>query len=90
MYYVYIMTNIHITTLYIGVTNDLSRRIFEHKKEIVKGFTEKYKLKKLLYFEEYKNINEAIGREKQLKNWHRDWKLNLIKKVNPILKDLSY
>ncbi len=84
------MTNIHITTLYIGVTNDLSRRIFEHKKEIVKGFTEKYKLKKLLYFEEYKNINEAIGREKQLKNWHRDWKLNLIKKVNPILKDLSY
>jgi len=65
MYYVYIMTNIHITTLYIGVTNDLSRRIFEHKKEIVKGFTEKYKLKKLLYFEEYKNINEAIGREKQ-------------------------
>lgn len=88
MYFVYILTNISNTTLYIGVTNDLQRRIREHKAGIVKGFTQKYKLKKLVYYEDCSNIQDAIVREKQLKNWHRDWKINLIKTINPDFKDL--
>ncbi len=87
-YYVYILTNFRNTTFYIGVTNDLIRRIYEHKNEVVEGFTERYKLKKLIYFEEYQDPKEAIAREKQLKNWHREWKLNLIKTVNPTFLDL--
>ena len=88
-FYVYIITNIYNTTFYIGVTNDLIRRIYEHMNELVNGFSKKYKLKKLVYFEEFNNIREAIIREKQLKNWHRDWKINLIKSINPDFKDLS-
>lgn len=88
-YYVYILTNFNNTTLYIGITNDLDRRIYEHKNELIDGFTKKYKLKKLVYFEECGQIMDAIEREKQLKNWHRDWKINLIKTVNPGFKDLS-
>ncbi len=87
-YYIYILTNFTNTTLYIGVTNNLERRVEEHKQSLAKGFSEKYHLKKLIYFEEYPNINEAITREKQLKNWHREWKINLIKSVNPNLEDL--
>jgi putative endonuclease len=83
------MTNIYNTTLYIGVSNNLERRVYEHKQGKVEGFTKEYKLRKLIYYEEYKDIKEAIAREKQLKNWHRDWKLNLIGKVNPELKDLG-
>jgi len=89
MYYIYITANKLNTTLYIGVTNNIERRVSEHKEGKIKGFTQKYKLTKIVYLEEYKNINEAITREKQLKNWHREWKLNLIKKINPTLKDLS-
>lgn len=86
-YYVYILGNIR-PTLYIGVTNDLIRRISEHKRGSVDGFTKKYGLKKLLYFEQYFYIEDAIKREKQLKHWNREWKLELIKKTNPKLRDL--
>lgn len=88
-YYIYILTNKNNTTFYIGVTNSIIKRVFEHKTGLMDGFTRKYKLKKLVYLEEYNDIREAIAREKQLKNWHRDWKLNLIKKVNPNFNDLS-
>jgi putative endonuclease len=76
-------------TLYIGVTNDLSRRIYEHKNKLIDGFTKKYNITKLVYFEVFKNIEDAIRREKQLKNWHRQWKINLIEKSNKEWKDLS-
>ncbi|MDP3988282.1 MAG: GIY-YIG nuclease family protein [Candidatus Levybacteria bacterium] len=88
-YYIYILTNMNNTTFYIGVTNNIFKRSFEHRVGINEGFTKKYKLKKLIYLEEYSDIKEAIAREKQLKNWHREWKLNLIKKVNPNFNDLS-
>ncbi|OGK49417.1 hypothetical protein A3A56_03440 [Candidatus Roizmanbacteria bacterium RIFCSPLOWO2_01_FULL_40_32] len=87
-YYLYIMTNKTNTTFYIGVTNNIQRRVYEHKNELVQGFTSKYKLKKLVYHEVYNRIEEAIAREKQLKNWHREWKMNLIKSLNPDFKDL--
>ena len=88
-YYIYILTNERNTVFYIGVTNNIIKRTFEHKTGLIDGFTKKYRVKKLVYVEEYSNINEAIAREKQLKNWHREWKLNLIKKVNPKFNDLS-
>ncbi len=88
-YYVYILTNKLNTTFYIGVTNSLERRIFEHKNELIEGFSKRYKLKKLVYFEDCSTINDALIREKQLKNWHRLWKLNLIKSMNPDFKDLD-
>jgi putative endonuclease len=75
--------------LYIGVTNNLQRRVFEHKNELIDGFSKKYKCKKLVYFEEYQNINQAIEREKQLKKWNRQKKEALIKKVNPTFSDLT-
>lgn len=86
-YYVYILGNSR-PTLYIGVTSDLTRRIYEHKQGLVDGFTKKYNLKKLLYFEITNDINTAISREKQLKHWNRDWKLELVRKTNPNLIDL--
>ncbi len=89
-YYVYIVTNFTNTTFYIGVTNDLERRIYEHKDELIESFTKRYHLGKLVYFEETGDINEALIREKQLKNWHRQWKINLIKQINPKLQDLFY
>ena len=88
-YYVYILTNKTNTVLYIGVINDLVRRIFEHKNKLVEGFTKKYNLNKLIYYEVTKDISSAIEREKQLKNWHRDWKVNIINSFNPIWKDLG-
>lgn len=88
--YVYILTNKYRTTFYIGVTADLSKRLEEHYDEKASVFTKKYNLKDLIYFEEFSNIEQAIAREKQLKNWHNEWKLNLIKKVNPTLKTLDY
>lgn len=87
-YYVYILSS-DSGTLYIGVTNDLSRRISEHKQGLVEGFTKKYKCHRLIYYEYYTDVNAAIVREKQLKNWNRDKKENLIKQLNPIWKDLS-
>ncbi|MBI2032922.1 MAG: GIY-YIG nuclease family protein [Candidatus Levybacteria bacterium] len=86
-FYVYIMGNSR-PTLYIGVTNDLIRRVNEHKQGLIEGFTKKYNLKKLLYFEIFSDIQNAIEREKKLKHWNREWKLTLIKKSNPLLKDL--
>jgi putative endonuclease len=88
-YYVYILTNKTNKVLYIGVTNDLVRRIFEHQNKSVEGFTKKYNLNKLIYYEVTKDISSAIEREKQLKNWHRDWKINIINSFNPIWKDLG-
>ena len=88
-YYVYILASQRNGTLYIGVTNDLERRILEHKQKIIKGFTEKYNIDKLVYFEETDDVGEAIIREKQLKKWKRKWKINLIEKDNPEWCDLS-
>ena len=88
-YYVYIMTNFKNTTFYIGITNNLIKRIHEHKNKLIKGFTSKYNINKLVYYEETNDINIALNREKQLKNWHREWKINLIKNQNPNFKDLS-
>lgn len=86
-YYVYIMGN-ERPTLYIGVTNDLARRVYEHKNGLIGGFTKRYNLNKLLYFEAFQWVEDAISREKQLKHWNRKWKLELIQKINPTLKDL--
>ena len=88
-YFVYILTNQSNRVLYIGVTNDLSRRIFEHKNKLVDGFTKRYNLNKLVYVEETADISNALEREKQLKNWHREWKINLIKQANPEWRDFS-
>lgn len=73
--------------LYIGVTSDLEGRIWDHKNDILEGFTKRYQCHKLIYFEVYDRIEDAISREKQLKNWHREWKLNLIRKQNPKFQD---
>lgn len=88
-YFVYILTNKLDNVLYIGVTNNLERRMFEHRNKMINGFTKKYNLTKLVYYEETSDIHSAIEREKQLKNWHRDWKINLIDAFNPEWKDLS-
>ena len=89
IFYVYIITNKLNTVFYIGVTNNIKRRIYEHKNNIIEGFSSKYKLTKLVYYEETSSSESAINREKQLKRWHRDWKINLIKEYNPLFKDLS-
>ena len=87
--FVYIMTNKYRTTFYIGVTNELNKRVIEHHNGIGSTFTKKYNLKNLIYFEEFSDINQAIAREKQIKNWHKEWKLNLIKAKNPKLETLK-
>ena len=88
-YYVYILSNTTHSTFYIGVTSNLQKRIWEHKNKVIEGFTKKYNVNKLVYYEITNSIETAILREKQLKNWHRKWKLNLIKEFNPEIKDLS-
>lgn len=88
-YYVYIMTNVTNNVLYIGITNDLRRRVYEHKNKLVKGFTSEYHLCKLVYYEQTSDVRAAIEREKQLKRWHREWKMNLIKQSNPEFDDLN-
>jgi len=87
-YYVYILGSRRNGTLYIGVTNNLLRRVGEHKAGLVEGLTKKYGVKNLLYFEETADAYSAISREKQLKNWQRKWKLELIESVNPEWNDL--
>ena len=89
MYYIYILTNKNNTVLYTGITNDLKRRIYEHKAELNPGFTKRYKAHKLLYFEEYTDVDRAISREKQLKGWIRARKIDLIKTTNPTFEDLG-
>ncbi|MBR4825570.1 MAG: GIY-YIG nuclease family protein [Spirochaetaceae bacterium] len=86
--YVYFMTNESNRVLYIGVTNNLEKRIAQHKNHEYEGFTDKYNCTKLVYYEECNDIGAAIRREKQLKNWHRDWKNNLVSQSNPKWKDL--
>jgi len=88
-YYVYILTNKSNKVLYIGVTNNLIRRMSEHKNKVINGFTKKYNLTKLIYYEATNSIKSAISREKQLKRWHREWKINLINQFNPEWKDMS-
>ena len=87
--YIYVLTNSYNTSFYIGVTSNLNRRIFEHKNKLIEGHTHKYNLDKLVYFEKYSSIVEAINREKNLKNWKRDWKVKLIKTYNPNMIDLA-
>lgn len=88
-YYVYILSSQRNGTLYIGLTNDLERRILEHKQKVVEGFTAKYNVNQLMYFEEFENANEAALREKRMKKWKRAWKLELIEKSNPNWNDLA-
>ena len=88
-YYVYIMTNNFGNVIYIGVTNDLARRVSEHKQKLIPGFTKKYNIDKLVYYEHFNNIKEAIVREKILKGWRRDRKNKLIQSVNSNFNDLS-
>ena len=83
------MSNKYRTTFYVGVTNDLHKRIVEHQNGMGSEFTRKYNLKDLIYFEKFSDINQAISREKQLKNWHKDLKLNLIKEKNPNLESIN-
>ena len=87
--YIYILTNKNNTTLYVGVTSNLPKRIYEHKNKVVKGFTKKYNLTKIVYYEVYDNIYNAIVREKQLKGGSRKKKIELIESINPEWEDLS-
>ena len=89
-YYVYILSSKRYGTLYTGVTSDLITRIYQHKENLVRGFTQEYHVHNLVYFEIHEDINEAISREKQIKKWRRDWKINLIEKNNPYWLDLYY
>ena len=86
--YIYILTNKIQGTIYIGVTSDLIKRIHEHKNKVVPGFSKQYNLDKLVYYEIHDNIELAISREKQLKNWNRQWKIELIEENNPDWNDL--
>ena len=88
MYYIYILASQKNGTLYIGVTRNLVKRVYEHKNDLVGGFTQEYKVHNLVYFEPYEDINEAILREKRLKKWNRQWKIKLIEKNNQDWKDL--
>ena len=88
VYFVYIMASKKDGVLYIGVTNDIVRRVYEHKNDFVDGFTRKYHIHKLVYFETTSDINVAITKEKQMKKWYRKWKIALIEKTNPHWNDL--
>ena len=88
-YYIYILASCKNGTIYIGMTNDLSRRISEHKRKEIKGFTAKYNVDKLVYVEHFKYVGDAISREKQLKGWNRRKKIELIEKDNYNWNDLS-
>ena len=87
--HIYIMSNYNRTVFYIGVTSNIMNRVLDHKKGVSSVFSSTYNTKYLVYYEEFYDIRTAIEREKQLKRWHRDWKLNLIKKENPEMKDLA-
>lgn len=87
-YYVYILASKKNGTLYIGVTSDLIKRVWEHKENLADGFTKKYGVHNLVYFEQTFDVNSSIAREKQIKNWKREWKIALIEKENPKWNDL--
>lgn len=89
-YYIYILASKKNGTLYIGMTSNLIRRVYEHKEGFIEGFTKKYNVKTLVYFEATNDINSAIAREKRLKKWNRQWKIELIEKTNPNWKDLYF
>ena len=88
-FYVYILANTHNTTLYIGMTNNLKRRVYEHKTHLNKGFTYRYNVDKLVWYHVFPNAKSAILREKQLKKWNREWKERIINEMNPEWRDLS-
>jgi putative endonuclease len=89
LYFVYMLASGHYGTLYIGVTNDLEQRVYQHREGLIPGFTKKYGVNKLVWFERHGDIREAIAREKRLKRWRRDWKISLIEESNPRWADLS-
>jgi putative endonuclease len=88
-YFIYILASKRNGTLYVGMTNDLMRRIYEHKSGLIEGFTKKYSVNKLVYLESTDGAKAAIDREKRLKKWKRQWKIELIEKSNPNWRDLS-
>jgi putative endonuclease len=88
MFYVYLLASKPYGTLYIGTTSDLVRRVWEHKNKVVPGFTRRYNIDQLVWFEVHESANAALQREKQLKEWQRDWKINLIARDNPHWDDL--
>jgi putative endonuclease len=87
-FYVYILAKERNSTFYMGITSDLIKRAWEHKNEVVDGFTKRYAIKKLVYYETFDNAENAILREKQLKKWNRPWKMRIIEEMNPDWKDL--
>jgi len=87
-FWIYIVTDKPYGTLYVGVTNDLARRMWEHREGVYKGFTKKYGLKRLVYYEDHATALEAIAREKAIKKWNRDWKKQAIEKFNPSWRDM--
>jgi putative endonuclease len=87
-YFVYIMASKRIGTLYVGMTNDLIKRVFQHKNDLAGGFTKQYGVHMLVYYEQTEDVMSAIRREKQLKKWKREWKIRLIEETNPAWKDL--
>ena len=89
MYYVYVLTNWDDSVMYIGVTSNLPKRLYEHRNHLTDGFTKKYNVHKLVYFEQTTDVNSAIAREKQLKGWTRKKKNDMIARINPEWKDLS-
>lgn len=88
-YWVYIVSNKYMSTIYTGVTNDIVRRVWEHRSVNIRGFTSRYNCVWLLYYEEFGDINQAIAREKQIKGWKRDKKIELIISLNPMRRDLA-
>ena len=88
-YYVYLLTNWNNRVMYVGMTNNLERRVYEHKNKLVSGFTKKYNINKLVYFEETSDMNAALSREKEIKKWRREKKDSLVLNVNPEWRDLS-
>ena len=88
-YYVYLLTNWNNKVMYVGMTNDLQRRICEHKEKFLKGFTKKYNVHKLVYYEQTSDVEVALNREKEIKKWRREKKDRLVENANPIWRDLS-
>ncbi len=88
-YYIYLLTNWNNKVMYVGMTNNLERRVYEHKNKLVNGFTKRYNINKLVYFEETSDVNAAISREKEIKKWRREKKDSLVLSINQEWKDLS-
>ena len=89
MYYVYILTNKNHSVLYTGVTGNIERRMYEHKNKLIEGFTKRYNADKLVFFEAFNNVNDALEAEKKIKGWKREKKVSLIEGINPSWNDLS-